>query len=107
MPPNVPSRVLVHTVGQSEQVGYLGSVFQGACIVMEEGDGNRDPAGDDRMKIFVHRLVCLAHKDGMPAPHQALGIQRWAGNMQTCTQIIRMLNRGFPDSTCLDLDSRG
>lgn len=61
----------MYTVGQSEQVGYLGSAFQGACMVMEEGDGSRDPAGDDHMKIFVHCLVRLAHKDGTPAPHQA------------------------------------
>lgn len=60
----------MYTVGQSEQVGYLGSAFQGACMVMEE-DGSRDPAGDDHMKIFVHYLVRLAHKDGTPAPYQA------------------------------------
>lgn len=36
-----------------------------------------------------------------------MGIQRWAGNIQTRTQIIRMLNRGFPDGTYLDLDSQG
>ena len=76
-------------------------------MVMEEGDGSRDPAGDDRMQIFVHCLVRLAPKDGTPAPCQALCLQRWAGNIQTCTQIISMLNRGFLDSTYLDLDSQG
>lgn len=54
MPSDVSSRVLLHTVGQSEQVGYLGSALQGTCAVTEEGDGSRDLAGDDRMKIFVH-----------------------------------------------------
>lgn len=70
--PSDESSIVLYTVGQSEQVGDLGSGFQGARTVREGGDTGRDLAGDECMKI-VHCSIHSANSDLIPASCQALG----------------------------------
>lgn len=66
LPSDDSSIVPLYTVGQLEQVGYLGSGFQGAHAVTEEGDGGS--YGDYRMTT-IHP----ANTDRIPALCQAQG----------------------------------